>query len=271
MKINLDTPAEEARIELVPLIDVIFCILTFFLLAALQLTRQQAINVDLPKAKTGQSQMQGMLLVSLDDVGQTYIDQLPVNDSQLDRVLKNYRTTNPGGLMVLYAPQNARYAKVVAVLDKLREVGGDRVALATLPSSAQSPAPSPSFPDPGIPAVPNGGNPGQPLPSPLAAPLNPNGSQFPIAPGQQQLNPDRFQSPLLAPGQQQLNPDRFQSPLPAPGQQQLNPDRFQSPLPAPEGTSGSGTNLGAPLGSPAPSAPNPQPGAATPQQVAPSN
>ncbi|MCZ0902458.1 biopolymer transporter ExbD, partial [Microcoleus sp. HI-ES] len=36
MKINLDTPAEEARIELVPLIDVIFCILTFFLLAALQ-------------------------------------------------------------------------------------------------------------------------------------------------------------------------------------------------------------------------------------------
>jgi biopolymer transport protein ExbD len=146
MKINLDTPAEEARIELVPLIDVIFCILTFFLLAALQLTRQQAINVDLPKAKTGQTQMREMLIVSIDDFGQTYIDQLPVNYQQLDRVLKSFQSKNPAGLMVLYAPQNARYAKVVEVLDKLREVGGDRVALATLPSSLPPRCRIPRFP-----------------------------------------------------------------------------------------------------------------------------
>ncbi|NEP44700.1 MAG: biopolymer transporter ExbD, partial [Okeania sp. SIO2H7] len=69
MKINLDSPTEEARIELIPLIDVIFCILTFFLLAALQLTRQQAISVDLPKASTGQSQGQEMLIVSIDQRG----------------------------------------------------------------------------------------------------------------------------------------------------------------------------------------------------------
>jgi biopolymer transport protein ExbD len=235
MKINLDTPAEEARIELVPLIDVIFCILTFFLLAALQLTRQQAINVDLPKAKTGQTQMREMLIVSIDDFGQTYIDQLPVNYQQLDRVLKSFQTQNPAGLMVLYAPQNARYAKVVEVLDKLREVGGDRVALATLPSSASSPLPSPSLPNSGIPAAPAIGNSGQPLPSPLA------------------------------PGQQQLNPNQFPSPLPAPGQQQFNPNQFQSPLPAP-GQPSNGVNQGIPPVSPAPAAPNSRPGAATPPQ-----
>ncbi|MCU0547437.1 MAG: biopolymer transporter ExbD [Oscillatoriaceae cyanobacterium Prado104] len=251
MKINLDTPAEETRIELVPLIDVIFCILTFFLLAALQLTRQQAINVDLPKAKTGQTQMREMLIVSLDDVGQTYIDQLPVNESQLDRVLKDYRTKNPGGLMVLYAPQNARYAKVVQVLDKLREVGGDRVALATLPSSASS-APSPSLPSPGFPAVPPAGNLDRPLPSPAATPLNPNGSALPAIPNQQS------------------NPNQFPSPLPAPGGQQLNPNQLQSPLPAPGGSNNSGV-LGAPLDLTAPATPNFQPGVATPQQVPRSN
>jgi biopolymer transport protein ExbD len=250
MKINLDTPAEEARIELVPLIDVIFCILTFFLLAALQLTRQQAINVDLPKAKTGQTQMREMLIVSIDDFGQTYIDQLPVNYQQLDRVLKSFQSQNPAGLMVLYAPQNARYAKVVEVLDKLREVGGDRVALATLPSSASSPLPNPSVPNSGIPAAPAIGNSGQPLPSPLA-------------PGQQQLNPNQFQSPLPAPGQQQFNPNQFQSPLPAPGQQQFNPNQFQSPLPAPGQPSNFGVNQGIPPVSPAPAAPNSRPGAAT--------
>ncbi|MBE9095774.1 biopolymer transporter ExbD [Tychonema sp. LEGE 07203] len=239
MKINLDTPAEEARIELVPLIDVIFCILTFFLLAALQLTRQQAINVDLPKAKTGQTQMREMLIVSIDDFGQTYIDQLPVNYQQLDRVLKSFRTTNPTGLTVLYAPQNARYAKVVEVLDKLREVGGDRVALATLPSSTTSPQPNPSLPNTGIPAAP--GN-SQPLPSPVT------------------------------PGQQEFNPNQFQSPLPAPGQQEFKPNQFQSPLPAPGQPSNSGANGGIPPISPAPTAPNANPGvAAPPQNVEPSN
>src|SRR6476469_888025 len=238
MKINLDNPAEEARIELVPLIDVIFCILTFFLLAALQLTRQQAINVDLPKAKTGQTQMREMLIVSIDDFGQTYIDQLPVNYQQLDRVLKSFQSRNPAGLMVLYAPQNARYAKVVEVLDKLREVGGDRVALATLPSSAASPLPNPSLPNSGIPAAPAIGNSGQPLPSP-------------VPPGQQQFNPpNQFQSPLPAPGQQQFNPNQFQSPLPAPGQQRSN----------------FGANQGIPPVSPAPAAPNFRSGVATPPQ-----
>jgi biopolymer transport protein ExbD len=221
MKIHLDTPAEEARIELVPLIDVIFCILIFFLLAALQLTRQQAINVDLPKAKTGQTQMREMLIVSIDDFGQTYIDQLPVNYQQLDRVLKSFQSKNPAGLMVLYAPQNARYAKVVEVLDKLREVGGERVALATLPSSAASPQPNPSLPNSGIPVAPPTGNPVQPLPSQGATPLNPKGPKFPVAPGQQQFNPNQFQSPLPAPGRQ-FNPNQFQSPLPAPGQRPSN-------------------------------------------------
>ena len=231
MKINLDTPAEEARIELVPLIDVIFCILTFFLLASLQLTRQQAINVDLPKAKTGQTQMREMLIVSIDDFGQTYIDQLPVNYQQLDQNLKTFQSKNPAGLMVLYAPQNARYAKVVEVLDKLREVGGDRVALATLPSSAPSPLPNPSVPNSGIPVAPAIGNSGQLLPSPVA------------------------------PDQQQLNPNQSPSPLPAP-EQQFNPNQFQSPLPAPRQPSNLGANQAIPPVSPAPAAPNSRPGAA---------
>ncbi len=241
MKIHLDTPAEEARIELVPLIDVIFCILTFFLLAALQLTRQQSINVDLPKAKTGQAQMRDMLIVSIDDFGQTYIDQLPVNYQQLDQVLKSFQSQNPAGLTVLYAPQNARYAKVVEVLDKLRDLGG-RVSLATLPTSAASPQPNPSLPNSGIPVAPGTGNSGQTLPSPVA------------------------------PGQQQFNPNQFQSPLPAPGQQQFNPNQSQSPLPDPQQPINSGTNLGIPPVSPAPTAPNLKPGSAPPpQNVVPSN
>ncbi|MEB3340234.1 biopolymer transporter ExbD [Okeania sp.] len=138
MKLNQELASEEVRIELIPLIDVIFCILTFFLLAALQLTRQQAINVNLPKASTGKAQSQDMLLVSVNDVGKTFIEQQEVNAVELEKFVRRYNKFNPTGIVVLYAPKEAKYNDVVQVLDLLREVGGDRVALATLPSSPQT-------------------------------------------------------------------------------------------------------------------------------------
>ncbi|NEO27055.1 MAG: biopolymer transporter ExbD, partial [Kamptonema sp. SIO4C4] len=132
-------------IEIIPLIDVIFCILTFFILAAVGFSRQQAISLDLPKASTGALQMREMLIVSLDGFGQVYVEQQPVNSqNQLYQAVENYFVTRPDGLMVLYASKEARYNEVIQVLDILKEVGGDRVALATLPEGTEAPDTPPS-------------------------------------------------------------------------------------------------------------------------------
>lgn len=156
------SPAEEARIEIIPLIDVIFCILTFFILAALGLTRQSTIGLDLPRAATGTTEMRDMLIVSIDPIGQTYIERDPVTRDQLLDAMFDYQATNPEGTVVLYASRSASYNDVVEVLDLLRSVGGDRVALATLPDASLDPsqatpidpfAPSPEF-DPTVPADP---------------------------------------------------------------------------------------------------------------------
>lgn len=135
MKVNLDSPGDDVRIEIIPLIDVIFCVLTFFILAAVSLTRQSGINVDLPSAASGTTQMREMLVVSIDPIGQTYIEQQPVTRDQLYQVLADYHQQRPDGLMVLYASRSASYNDVVEVLDLLRQAGGDQVALATLPES----------------------------------------------------------------------------------------------------------------------------------------
>jgi len=124
---------QEVRIEIVPLIDVIFCILTFFILAAVSFSRQQAINLDLPSASTGQPQVNQTLMVSLDSQGQVYVEQKQVSREELSQSLQNYYVINPNGLVVLNASKEARYNEVVEVLDLLRSLGGDRVALATLP------------------------------------------------------------------------------------------------------------------------------------------
>lgn len=179
MKINLHSPIEEVQVPIIPLIDVIFCILTFFLLAALQFTSQQAISVDLPRASTGKSpQIRQSLIITLDAVGQIYVEQDPVTLDQLYQRLQIYRQTNPTGLMVLNASRTSSYSDVVQVLDLLRQVGGDRVALATLPGTADQPAGS-SPVSPSIPSAPGSTL----LPStPPVAPPNTLGSPIPPIP-----------------------------------------------------------------------------------------
>jgi biopolymer transport protein ExbD len=101
MKINLDSSEPDVRIEIVPLIDVIFCILTFFILAAVTLTRQTAINVDLPRASTGTTQMRKLLIVTVDPIGQTYVEKQPVSRDQLYQALTSFRQASPDGTMAL--------------------------------------------------------------------------------------------------------------------------------------------------------------------------
>ncbi len=148
MKINSSNNTSDPRIELVPLIDVIFCILTFFLLAGLQVARQQAISVDIPQAASGTPAARELLMVSLNDAGQLFLEQQPMLvPGQLVAAVKQYRQARPNSSIVLYASKQVSYNKVVEVLDALRGVAGDRVALATLPSNTVAPTP-PVIPNP---------------------------------------------------------------------------------------------------------------------------
>lgn len=183
-KLWQDINAQEVSIEIVPMIDVIFCILTFFILAAVGFSRQQALSLNLPKASTGTAQMREMLVVSLDNRGQLYLEKQPVSQVQLYSAIKNYHSLNPSGLMVLHASQEVRYSQVIEVLDMLKEVGGERVALATLPGKSQAPTqtvdPYSGF-NPYYPSYPNSSTPPQPTQptQPPVAPVSPEPPPLP--------------------------------------------------------------------------------------------
>ncbi len=225
MKVNLHTPIEEVQIQIIPLIDVVFCVLTFFLLAALQFTRQQAINVDLPKASpsivSGITSQSGSVIVTIDAVGNTYIEKQPVKQEDLRQSLKQYLQANPNAVVVLNASRTATYNDVIETLDLLRQVGGDRVSLGIIPGPSQ---PSINLPNqPTIPSFPI--NPGAtPLPG-----INPEGNitpKFPLAP-----NSVPFPSITQPPTGQGINPGI--SPVvpnsPAP-QAPVAPKQTQPPL-----------------------------------------
>lgn len=179
MKVDIGSSQDEVRIEIVPLIDVIFCILIFFILAAVNLTRQQAIEVDLPRSTTGEAQMRDLALVTLGPKGELYFERQRVDREQLANALQTFHQAKPTGTMVLYASQSAYYSEVVALLDLMRSIGGNRVSLATLPTEPitngsngssdvvpGSSLPSNALPGSAIPgsAIPGGAIPGGTLP-----------------------------------------------------------------------------------------------------------
>lgn len=208
MKINHGSQDQEVRIEILPLIDVIFCILTFFILASLSLTRQTAINMNLPKSSTGVTQMRQTMVVTIDPIGELYIDKDPVSQPQLIEALKAFQEQNPEGVIALNAPPYASYNDVVRVLDLLRSVGGDRVALTVSPAdNTVDPLQAPQ-PQPGFDSLPNSTNPNS---APPSAPLDPFGlPAVPSAPvnpsGQPPNGADGAGINSLPPGGQPIQP-----------------------------------------------------------------
>ena len=208
MKVKLDTPSEDLQIQIIPLIDVVFCILTFFLLAALQFTRQQAINVDLPKASTGEnsaanSQIKSKILpVTIDAIGLTYIEKEPVKQEELEARLKQYIQANPDGILVLNASRTATYNDVIQTLDLLRKVGGNRVSLGIIPGSSQPLTNSPNFPTPPInnnPTIPGINSPDNLRSLP---PVNPN----PLPTAGNGINPGTLPQAPVTPGTNNASP-----------------------------------------------------------------
>jgi biopolymer transport protein ExbD len=191
MKVKLHTPLEEIQVPIIPMIDVIFCILTFFLIAALQFTRQQAINVDLPKASTGTTSATNSpdrLYVEIKADGQIDVQNYPVRRQDLEQQFKQYTQTHPSGLLVLNASRASMYNDVIQILDLMRKVGGNRVALGIVPDISPSDANSGNLPSStSIPPnnIPVPGNYPQAIPQqaiPQQIPSAPD--QIPLAPGQ---------------------------------------------------------------------------------------
>ncbi len=252
MKVNLDNSADDAQIQIVPLIDVIFCILVFFILAVVQTKQPQAVNVDLPQAKTGTVQAPDRLIITLMSGGQISVGQELVSDrtALIDRA-KTYIAQRPDGLLVLNASQNAIYSEVVGVLDALREVGGARrVALATNPKAETSPTPNPYLPNnpylpsnpgpfpgsnpSGLPTYP-GSTPGSnPLFPDSGSPSNPGTLIIPgagTAPGSSPIVPNGTQQTIPIPNSGTQNP--AQKSTVGPGAQDFNTRTTTTPIQIP--------------------------------------
>ena len=118
--------------NLVPMMDVILTVLTFFIIVSMTLTSFQSVNVPLPSTDKGVSKEKPIdpIIIGMNRQGQILMNNAPVSDTQLAQLVVAYLQKNPKGTVVLKADKQVTYEKVVQVLGTLRDIGGDRVSLA---------------------------------------------------------------------------------------------------------------------------------------------
>lgn len=126
-----DEPELPTQINIVPMIDVIFAILTFFIISTLYLTRSQGLPVNLPSAKTAQSQRSTPITVTLDQQGRIALNRKLIAIDALAGQVRALIAPNQEVVVVLNADQQVSHGQVIAVMDQLRSVKGAKLAIAT--------------------------------------------------------------------------------------------------------------------------------------------
>jgi biopolymer transport protein ExbD len=127
-----DEPDIPAQINIVPMIDVIFAILTFFIMSTLFLTRQEGLPVNLPQAATSQqSQVPTKITVTVESNGAISLNKKPTTIDVLTEQVRALVGSTPDTIVVINADRKVEHGEIVTIMDRVRQVKGARLAIAT--------------------------------------------------------------------------------------------------------------------------------------------
>ena len=127
-----DEPDNIPQINIVPMIDVVFAILTFLIVSSLSLSKSEGLPVNLPKASTSQVQdSPAKVTVTMDAQGKLMVDKKLVNLDQIESTVRQVMGSNPSALIVLNADKSVDHGNVVEVMDILRRIKGAKLGIAT--------------------------------------------------------------------------------------------------------------------------------------------
>ena len=118
------------KIDILPMIDIIFSILAFLIISSLYLTRVDTVAVELPKASNSIKQNKKFINISIDKAGNLFINKRNVQLQYL-KVKLGQLTDEGKNLVILNADKNVSHGYVISVLDVLRSIDGLKLAIST--------------------------------------------------------------------------------------------------------------------------------------------
>ena len=131
MRFQPESEDHPPEINVVALIDVIFAILTFFIVTSLTLSRTEGLAVNLPGASSGKAQDQTKVVISIDDKGAVALNRKSINPANLVPEIKALMVKDQPTMVVINADEKVGHGAVVSTMDLVQQIPGVKLGIAT--------------------------------------------------------------------------------------------------------------------------------------------
>ncbi len=130
------TGPKRARIEIIPLIDIMFFLLATFIMVSLSMTKNQGVQVMLPTASTAaslgnQSEMEKAVTLSVNEKGEIFWNKDKITIAQLPMKLQTFKSSSKDPKIIINSAAGANFKHVVGLLDEVRRIGIAKVGINT--------------------------------------------------------------------------------------------------------------------------------------------
>jgi len=129
MNVASPIPHKKARIEIIPLIDIMFFLLASFMMVSLSQTTMKGMKVALPVGASGKTQSKkDYVSLSVDKDGYTYFDKAKIALEEVLPRLRKVYLTNPDAKIFIRGDRDALHGNVTRVLDQIRSSGFTKIS-----------------------------------------------------------------------------------------------------------------------------------------------
>ncbi len=138
MKIRSPLPRKRTRLEIIPLIDIMFFLLASFMMVSLQMQKVRTLKANLPRATLATAAVKPDIInLNVDRFGQVAVDQEAMSFSELFTMLTNRCTVNSNVPVYITGSRDATHGSMMYVLDFVKRAGIRQVAIAVKAGDGQ--------------------------------------------------------------------------------------------------------------------------------------
>jgi biopolymer transport protein ExbD len=131
MRLPIEPEDRPPEVNVVALIDVLFAILTFFIITSLTLSRTEGLSVNLPGASSGKIQDQTKIVITIDDRGAMALNKTSTDLANLVPQINSLMVKDRSTMVVINADQKVAHGQIVAVMDLVQQIPGVKLGIAT--------------------------------------------------------------------------------------------------------------------------------------------
>ena len=126
-----DNNESENSINILPMIDIIFAILSFFIISSLYLTRIDSIKVNLPKSSTAVREQNKPLIITVDSNEKIYFNSNEISLKNFYSIIRKNTENLEDPKVILRADTSVKHGLIVNLLDELRKMDNLKVGIST--------------------------------------------------------------------------------------------------------------------------------------------